>query len=313
MNDLTVLSDTKRAVMHAHSVVDCNRLVKMAQAVQVVADTDEMRRRASELYLRARRRRGEIERGLPKRTGGDAMKARSDTATEVPPTLAEYGIDKREASVDYRLLDIPDEAFEEYVSTADDITTAGAIRLGNKERQKDNTTAPVPEGVFDVLYADPPWRYENSGFAMSAEQQYPTMDTKDICNYRDKDGREIHDAVADNAVLFLWVTNPLLLDGIKVMDAWGFDYKTNAVWVKKNHTAGFYVFGQHELLLIGTRGTGMVPEWKPKSIIEGENTVHSRKPDVVYALIEHMYPGRKYLELFSRRSRDGWEAVRNGI
>lgn len=186
-----------------------------------------------------------------------------------------------------------------------------ARRQANKERQKDNTTAPVPEGVFDVVYADPPWRYDNSGFPMAAEAQYPTMDTKSIAAYRDKDGKEIYEAIADNAVLFLWVTNPLLRDGLEVMDSWGFDYKTNLVWIKKNHTAGFYVFGQHELLLIGTRGTGMLPVWKPKSIIQGDNVTHSQKPTDVYETIERMYPGHQYLELFARVRRDGWESVGN--
>ena len=62
------------------------------------------------------------------------------------------------------------------------------------------------------------------------------------------------------------------------MKAWGFEYKTNIVWTKKNHTAGFYIYGKHELLLIGVKGSKMLPEIKYKSIIEGSNKIHSKKP-----------------------------------
>lgn len=156
----------------------------------------------------------------------------------------------------------------------------------------------LPTDVFDVIYADPPWQYNNSGFEMSAESKYPTMATEEIEGIKIK--------TADNSVLFLWATNPLLEDALRIMTAWGFEYKTNMVWIKEKHTAGFYVFGQHELLLIGTRGSFLPTGEKPKSIISGENKIHSKKPDL-YGTIESMYPNLKYLELFSRNEpRQGW-------
>lgn len=162
----------------------------------------------------------------------------------------------------------------------------------------------LPQGIYSVFYADPPWTYSNSGFEMSASQQYPTMDTESICKMDiPKTG--------ENAVLFLWVTNPLLLDGIKVVQAWGFEYKTNIVWIKKRHTAGFYVFGQHELLLIAVKGS-MLPDGKKiKSVVEGENKKHSQKPEIFYDIIEKMYPEKKYIELFARNTRKGWSSWGN--
>lgn len=176
-----------------------------------------------------------------------------------------------------------------------------------KDSRKSLITPDLPEGVFDVIYADPPWEYSNSGFQMSAENQYPTMDTESICSM------DIP-LTAENAVLFLWVTNPLLEDGIKVISSWGFEYKTNIVWIKKRHTAGFYVFGQHELLLICVKGS-MLPEDSGKihSIIEGDNDKHSKKPEIVYGIIEKMYPGKKYVELFARNKREGWESYGNEL
>lgn len=165
----------------------------------------------------------------------------------------------------------------------------------------------IPDGEFNVIYADPPWAYSNSGFDMSAAKQYPTMATEDICEM------DIESIVSENAICFMWVTNPLLEDGIDVMNSWGFEYKTNMVWIKDRHTAGFYVFGQHELLLIGVRGSMLPSGEKYKSIITGENSIHSKKPDSVRTMIEKMYPGQKYLELFARQKSENWEVFGNEI
>ena len=163
---------------------------------------------------------------------------------------------------------------------------------------------PIPDGFYRVVYADPPWRFDNSGFDQSAEQQYPVMSTSDICN--------IYVPCADNAVLFLWATNSMIMDALEVMTAWQFDYKTNFVWVKdRGPTMGFYTQSRHELLLIGTRGENMLPEVRPLSIIRGKVTKHSKKPEM-YNMIESMYDG-PYLELFARNKRDGWESWGNEI
>ncbi len=171
----------------------------------------------------------------------------------------------------------------------------------------------LPEDIFNVIYADPAWEYRNSGFEMSAAQHYDTMATEQICAYTDDDGREIHEIIADNAVCLMWATNPLLPDGLMVMDAWGFEYKTNFAWVKERHTAGFYNFGKHELLLLGIKGTQMLPVEKYYSVIEGENKAHSKKPEIVYEMIEHMYPNHKYVEVFQREPRAGWAGVGNEL
>lgn len=182
-----------------------------------------------------------------------------------------------------------------------------ALVQKHKKEQADYIRLANEPEKFSVVYADPPWSYNNSGFEMSAEQHYSVMDTEDICKMRVP--------VAENAVCFMWVTNPLLEDGMRVLGAWGFEYKTNIAWVKERHTAGFYVYGQHEICLIGVRGSGMTPtdDSKPKSIIHGDNSEHSRKPDEMYEIIERMYPGGRKLEMFARRTRDGWEAFGNEV
>jgi N6-adenosine-specific RNA methylase IME4 len=158
---------------------------------------------------------------------------------------------------------------------------------------------PMPTGQYRVIYADPPWQFDNSGFEQSAAAHYPTMPTDQIA--------ALELPKADNAVCFMWATNAMLEDAFTVMSSWGFDYKSNFVWVKETGpTIGFYTTSRHELLLIGTRGSGMLPEVRPISVIHGEVTEHSRKPISVYSMIESMYDG-PYLELFARVRHEGWD------
>jgi ParB/RepB/Spo0J family partition protein len=180
-----------------------------------------------------------------------------------------------------------------------------AVRQERYEGKVERSVEEAVTGRFPVLYADPPWSYQNSGFEMSAAGQYPTMPTPDIM------ALPIPDLVTTDAVLFLWATNPLLRDALRVMHAWGFTYKTNLVWVKDRPSAGFYVRGRHELLLVGVRGS-FVPVAKPlpESVVTAPVTTHSAKPPEVYDLIERLYPG-PYLELFARQRRDGWKAWGN--
>jgi len=164
----------------------------------------------------------------------------------------------------------------------------------------------IPDGQFNVVYGDPPWNYYNKT-NYSPDQHYLVLSTKAICS--------LNVPSANDAVLFLWVTNPFLVDGLQVMRAWGFQYKTNMVWVKDRPTTGFYVMGQHELLLIGVKGRIGTPLAKnrPRSVLNASKTKHSEKPHAVYDLIEKMYPNAQYLELFARNKREGWTAWGNEI
>lgn len=160
----------------------------------------------------------------------------------------------------------------------------------------------------NIILADPPWRYD---FAVSStrkiENQYPTMDTKDICDLKPKTDKD--------AILFLWGTNPKLQDALQVMKAWGFEYKTNIVWIKDKIGMGYYARSQHELLLIGTRGNFKppIPKNRQSSIIKGKRTTHSKKPPITHTYIEKMYPDGRYLEMFARNRRFKWIAWGNEV
>lgn len=182
-----------------------------------------------------------------------------------------------------------------------------ALRADRYEEKRDVSLREVIRGKYAVLYADPPWSYSNDGFSGAAAEHYPTMATADIC------AMPIEDVAADDCVLFMWATNPLLEDAMRVIKSWGFAYKTNLVWVKNAQTnMGFYCYGKHELLLVATRGSlPPVRAGLRASVIEAPRSEHSRKPEEIYALIEGMYPGMSYLELFARRKRQGWTTFGN--
>lgn len=180
-------------------------------------------------------------------------------------------------------------------------------RVREKQARVAEIAAREPEplvtlGPFPVLYADPPWRYEHSESpeVRKVENQYPTMTLDEI--------KAIDVPAADDSVLFLWVTSPKLAEGLEVMTAWGFTYRTSMVWVKDRLGMGYYARQQHEFLLIGRRGSMRAPdpEDRPASVVTAPRGEHSAKPEVFYELIEQMYPLAERCEMFQRRPRDGW-------
>ena len=167
---------------------------------------------------------------------------------------------------------------------------------------------PQPTGKYNVILADPPWRYEFSEtMSREIENQYPSMDLEEIKN--------LNIPVEDNSVLLLWSTAPKLEESIQVMNAWGFKYRTCAIWDKERKGMGYWFRIQHELLLLGVKGTFKTPEPENRfdSVIRSPRERHSQKPIVVYEMIEQMFPYHKYLELFARSERDGWTSWGNEI
>lgn len=171
------------------------------------------------------------------------------------------------------------------------------------------------EGLYRVIYADPPWTYFDSGPTKDgslgkAERRYQTMDVDAIAKL------PISEHALPRAVLFLWVPAPLLLQSPgprDVIDAWGFTYKTGMVWDKVLGNYGHYVHGVHEHLLICTRGSCLPdrPTPSPKSIlVERRGDEHSAKPAGMRKIIEGLYDG-PYLELFGREPVEGWDVFGN--
>lgn len=166
---------------------------------------------------------------------------------------------------------------------------------------------------FRTILADPPWQFQNRTGKMAPEHKrlnrYPTMDLEEIkC-------LPVSQVAEEKSHLYLWVPNALLPEGLEVMKAWGFQYKTNIVWEKirkdggpDGRGVGFYFRNVTELLLFGVRGTGMRtldPARTQVNLIRTQKREHSRKPDEMIDLVEACSPG-PYLELFARGEREGW-------
>lgn len=166
---------------------------------------------------------------------------------------------------------------------------------------------------FKTILADPPWQFQNRTGKMAPEHKrlnrYPTMKLDEI------KALPVAKVADENSHLYLWVPNALLLEGLAVMQAWGFQYKTNIVWEKiRNDGApdgrgvGFYFRNVTELLLFGVRGSNvrtLAPGRSQVNLIRSKKREHSRKPDEMIDLIERCSPG-PYLELFARGEREGW-------
>jgi len=173
---------------------------------------------------------------------------------------------------------------------------------------------PLPKLESQVLYADPPWAFNNSGFDQSAEQQYQTLKPELISDYTDETGRKIRQLAKEKeSVLFLWLPASIVPEGLQVLKSWGFSYKTHLIWKKDRAPGmGWWVNTKHEVLFIGARGTELHPTTKYDSVFEAPVTEHSKKPELVYEMIEAMYAG-PYIELFARNFRKGWVSWGNEI
>lgn len=166
-----------------------------------------------------------------------------------------------------------------------------------------------PEGTFSILYADPPWEYDFSPTdSRKIENQYPTLSAGEIASLD-------LPALAPDAVLFLWATAPKLREALDVAEAWGFTYKTHAVWDKVKLGMGHWFRGRHELLLVATKGSFSPPaeEQRVPSVLNGERGRHSQKPSEVAEWIETWWPDLPKIELFARSEREGWSVWGNEL
>jgi N6-adenosine-specific RNA methylase IME4 len=287
---------------------------------------------AAEIRLRAERRIGELIRdqkatvGLA--TGGQPyQKATGSEKNPVEkPTLADAGIDKRLADRARKLAVVPEKTFEsritawrEEAQAANERISLDLIREGDKAERRAVREADLgakqcalPAEKFGVILADPEWRFEpwsrRTGMDRAADNHYPTSATEVIA------ARDVPSIAADDCVLFLWATIPMLPHALLVMEAWGFDYKSHYAWGKDKIGPGYWNREKHELLLIGTRGKIPCPAQGTQrhSLLMASRGKHSAKPDLFIEMIEAYYPTLPKIELNRRGPvRLGWKAWGN--
>jgi N6-adenosine-specific RNA methylase IME4 len=162
--------------------------------------------------------------------------------------------------------------------------------------------------LYGVIYADPPWRYETyseNGMDRSADNHYPTMSMFDMLT--------LDVPAADDCVMFMWATVPMLPEALDLLDTWGFEYKSQICWVKDRMGTGYWTRNMHEILLIGTKGSVPAPAMgmQPPSVLTVPAGRHSEKPALFADMISTLYPTTPKLEMFARIGRVGWDVMGN--
>jgi N6-adenosine-specific RNA methylase IME4 len=178
----------------------------------------------------------------------------------------------------------------------------------------------LPPGPFDLILADPPWRFlarSRKGLGRSPDGPLGHYDTMDLLAIK---SLPVASVAAQNAILALWVVDFLLPEGIAVMEAWGFEYRTvGFTWVKTGKRQagkfpigmGYYTRGNPEMCLIGQRGKGLKRSEDGKGVpqlVMRPRGEHSEKPAEIQIRLEKLFGPRRRLELFARRHRRGWRA-----
>ena len=183
-------------------------------------------------------------------------------------------------------------------------------QIQRAERLEQNQATEWPKGKYRVIYADPPWKYDDERSGMGgAIDQYDLMDLESI------KALPVKDLAENDAVLFMWATAPLMREAWEVLDAWGFKYKSQLIWNKCKGPVGNYISVRHEHLILATKGS-CTPDTKdrPNSVQTIERTGrHSEKPEEFRKIIEQLYTYGNKVELFARTAPEGWVSYGNEI
>ena len=304
MNDKTIKADlmvvqldrARTALAEAKTIGETKKVLDMAHAAEIYAHRQKLGEEAigyaHSIKYEACRKLGGILYGTGIHRGGSKFRK---------GTLNEIGIEKKVSMMAQQLAAMPAEVFEQ-VRDRTKTLTAALSALRKQSIKADLVERELPRGRYRVIYADPPWWYGTPQHGKTEQvatlgTHYPSMKTGAICDL------PVGDMAADNAVLFLWATSPLLFEAKAVIDAWGFTYKASIVWDKVLHNVGHYVSVRHEFLLICTRGSCLPDSDKlHDSVVSIERTAHSAKPEQFRDIIDEMYLPVKgdRLELFAR-------------
>ena len=176
-------------------------------------------------------------------------------------------------------------------------------------------TEGLPIGTYNIIYADPPWRYEQRKVQGAAENHYPTMSIDELC------ALPVPELAAKDCALFLWATFPQLPEALRLIHAWGFRYKTVAfVWLKRNRKSpswfygmGYWTRSNAEICLLATRGKPKRQSAGVHQFIISPIEQHSEKPDEARDKILALMGDLPRVELFARQKTPGWDAWGNEI
>jgi len=174
---------------------------------------------------------------------------------------------------------------------------------------------PFPDKKYNIIYADPPWKYDSGFLKRNWDGKYPQMKPEEI------NSLPVNDIAADNCILFMWITFPKLLIGLEAMESWGFKYRSAAfTWVKKNKKADSWFWGMGhwtranaEVCFLGVKGKPQRESASVHSVIDERIQEHSKKPDIVRNKIVELCGDLPRIELFAREKHEGWDSWGNEV
>jgi N6-adenosine-specific RNA methylase IME4 len=309
----------RTALAEAHAIDEVKDIRDKAVALQAYAKqamNQKLINDAVEIRWRAERRAGEMLAELGERRG----KTRKTSESGSFPSNKEIGVTDKQSHYWQRLSQLSQEEYAARLADAQrqavfaseaspqERAAEKQARRAQHEAELATKIRDLPNKRFGVILADPEWRFvpwsEETGSDRSAANHYATSRLEDIKK------RDVQSIAADDCVLALWATVPMLPQALEVMKAWGFDYRSHCVWLKDRAGTGYWFRNAHELLLIGVKGDVPAPapgtQWE--SAFDADIGQHSEKPEEVYHLLEVYFPSLPKIELNARKpARPGWE------
>jgi N6-adenosine-specific RNA methylase IME4 len=320
---LARLKSAHRKLAAAQTFEDVLAIRDEAEAIRQLLKVRKASRQnqnaAASLKIRAERKMGEalavaVSAGNPKLLHGERI------------GLKELGINATQSHRWQAMAKVPEEKLVELERLADEgdkeLTSREVYKLSRADESKKPIIHHVPiEGVTDdleqliaegkryrTIYADPPWQYDNKATRSNVESEYAgTMSVDEICEL------PVRALLEDDAHLHLWTTTSFLPFAFGVIEAWGFEYRSELIWIKPQMGIGNYWRVSHEILLLGIRGNAKsFNEHEHPSWLSHDRLEHSQKPQKFRQLVERVSNG-PYLELFGRRQIPGWTVFGNQV
>ena len=341
--NLTAYENARQALTAAVDVDEVKGILDISIAMAVYAKQakdEDLIAKATEIRKRAERRLGEMIEAQKKTVGlAKAWSAEENRVVEDPisktPTLEEAGIDKHLADRARKAAKMPEDKFEAEIQKASTMAVAAAggnreiIRQARAEQnriKKERRAAreqalagkilALPEKKYGVVLEDYEWdqkTWSDKGKDRHASNHYPTSTDAHTAEEIVERTKERFICAADDCALFKWATTPHLAIAIDVLRLQGFDYVSHCIWRKirrgKGRGTGYWFTGEHEILLVGTRGNIPAPPTALcGSVIDAPVGRHSEKPEIFAELIERAFPNVPKIELNARAARPGWDS-----
>jgi N6-adenosine-specific RNA methylase IME4 len=318
VTELVLFNRARMALEKARTIDEVKDIVDKALAITLyakVAKDTKLIEDATEIRLRAERRAGEMIAALGERRG--RRKTHGETSF---PSNEEIGVTDQQSYLWQKLGALAQEDFERRVAEAqkravDSIESTAEERKMEKQQRRAEHEAnlahqirALPTKKFGVILSDPAWKFipwnEDTGNDRSASNHYATSRLDEIKS------RDVESISADDCVLFMWATVPMLPQALEVMAHWGFEYRSHFCWLKDQVGTGYWSRNVHELLLVGVRGRppAPAPGTQYESAWDAPVGEHSEKPSFAYELIESYFPNLPKIELDARQRRESWDA-----